>query len=375
MPFKIIRDDITRVRADAIVNTANPEPRWGRGTDGAVYQAAGAEQLLAARQKIGRIAPGECAATPAFALPARTIIHTVGPAWEGGSHGEFAVLRSCYRESLRLADQLGCRSIAFPLIATGTYGFPKDKALEIASETIRDYLKTSDLDVTLVVFNREAYQLAEGLSSRVEAYIDERYAAAKAAEEYNSRAERMMADLQAQRRLEQLSETWKAQKAFSSPPPPSYSMPHPSAAKPAASAPGAGTSAAHPKAKKPSLDEVVKNLGESFRERLFRMIDERGMSDPEVYKRANLDKKVFSKIRCNEDYMPKKKTVLALAIGLRLNLDDCRDLLASAGYSLMNSSVFDLIVSFCIENEIYDIFEVNQLLFQYGQPYLGASME
>ena len=185
----------------------------------------------------------------------------------------------------------------------------------------------------------------------------------------------MMADLQAQRRLEQLSETWKAQKAFSSPPPPSYSMPHPSAAKSAASAPGAGTSAAHPKAKKPSLDEVVKNLGESFRERLFRMIDERGMSDPEVYKRANLDKKVFSKIRCNEDYMPKKKTVLALAIGLKLNLDDCRDLLASAGYSLMNSSVFDLIVSFCIENEIYDIFEVNQLLFQYDQPYLGASME
>ena len=415
MPFRIVRNDITRVAADAIVNTANPEPCFGSGTDAAVYQAAGAEMLLAARKKIGRIAPGECAVTPAFRLPAKYIIHTVGPAWEDGSHGEFDLLRSCYRKALLLADQLGCESIAFPLIAAGVYGFPKDKALETALDVIRQHQESSDLDVTLVVFNRDAYRIAGELSEKVEAYIDEKYVRAQTAEEYGSFAEeRIRERLAARRRREyeaslgfwnmaaetSVPEAPAEHKAAPPAPagaalPPSQRPSAPSAGsarpsapapsqRPAASAglssapiPSAARSAASssPKVKKPSLDQVVKNLGESFQARLLRMIDERSLSDAEVYRRANISKQVFSKIRCSEDYIPKKKTVLALAVGLRLNLDDTKDLLAAAGYSLTNNSLFDVIVSFCIEYGNCDIYEINELLFKYGQPYLGMTME
>lgn len=184
MPFKIIRNDITKVKADVIVNTANPEPRYASGTDVAIYKAAGADDLLAERKKIGRIAPGEAAVTAAFALPAKYIIHTVGPAWIDGQHGEYDILRSCYRKSLLLAEQLGCESVAFPLIATGVYGFPKDQALEIALSVIREHLESSDIHVTLVVFGRSAYQLASGLTDRVEEYIDENYVVQQTEAEY-----------------------------------------------------------------------------------------------------------------------------------------------------------------------------------------------
>ena len=394
MPFKIVRNDITRVAADAIVNTANPEPTYGSGTDAAVYKAAGEEELLAARKKIGRIAPGECAVTPAFKLPAKYIIHTVGPAWTDGAHGEFEILRSCYRKALLLADQLGCESIAFPLIAAGVYGFPKEKALETALDVIRGHLKDSDLDVTLVVFNLGAFRIAQGLSERVEAYIDENYVAAQTAAEYGGADEvRMREQREARRRREYAaSETFWNQTvsmdAFEPPaepkaaaPGPAAQMPLPSGAAPhtapehAFSRPVGTASASSVKAKKTSLDQAVKNLGESFQARLLRMIDERGLADAEVYHRANISKQVFSKIRCSEDYIPKKKTVLALAVGLRLNLDDTKDLLAAAGFTLTNNSLFDVIMSFCIESEMYDIFEINELLFKYGQPYLGTTMD
>ena len=184
MPFKIIRNDITKVKADAIVNTANPEPRYAGGTDTAIYKAAGAEDLLAERKKIGRIAQGEAAVTAAFRLPAKYIIHTVGPAWIDGKHGEYDILRSCYRKSLLLADQLGCESIAFPLIATGVYGFPKAQALEIALNVIREHLNDSELEVILVVFERASYQIASGIAERIEEYIDENYVAERTKEEY-----------------------------------------------------------------------------------------------------------------------------------------------------------------------------------------------
>ncbi len=397
MPFKIVRNDITRVAADAIVNTANPEPRCGSGTDAAVYQAAGAEKMLTARKKIGRIAPGECAVTPAFKLPAKYVIHTVGPAWNGGTHGEFETLRSCYRKSLLLADQLGCESIAFPLIAAGVYGFPKDKALETALDVIRGHLKDSDLDVTLVVFNPGAFRIAQSLSERVEAYIDENYVAAQTAAEYGGAdEERMREQREARRRRAYESSTasqalWNKtveMDSFEAPAEPKAAAPKPAAQMPLPS--GAVSQAVHDaafsrlvgaasassaKAKKPSLDQVVKNLGESFQARLLRMVDERGLADAEVYHRANISKQVFSKIRCSEDYIPKKKTVLALAVGLRLNLDDTKDLLAAAGFTLTNNSLFDVIMSFCIESEMYDIFEINELLFKYGQPYLGTTMD
>lgn len=428
MPFKIIRNDITRVEADAIVNTANPEPRYAGGTDAAIYKAAGAEDLLAERRKIGRIAPGEAAVTSAFRLPAKYIIHTVGPEWIDGRHGEYDILRSCYRKSLHLADQLGCESIAFPLIATGVYGFPKDQALEIALSVIREYLEGSDLDVILVVFGRGSYQIAAGLTERIEEYIDENYVAEQTAEEYGELAEEFSGEFSgeysgARRRLWRRgrlgsnvfldaarTEGMAAPKAAKAPKAGAAPMAAPIAAdeEPEAADVGAdeafyaedeafvaGADSANeavpylsakeavpyreskkapsyaPKQKNASLEDAVNNLGESFQARLLRMIDERGMSDPEVYKRANVDRKLFSKIRCSEDYIPKKKTIVALAIALRLNMDDTRDLLASAGLMLTNNSKADVIVSFCIENGIYDIFEVNALLFKFRQPILG----
>ena len=184
MPFRIIRDDITRVRADAIVDSANPHPRIGGGTDAAVYRAAGTRRLLAARRTIGDIAPGQAAVTPAFRLPAKFVIHTVGPVWVDGAHGELATLRACYLNSLALADELGCRSVAFPLISTGTYGFPKDQALDVALAAIRDHLEISDLAVTLVVFGQDSFQLAADLVAQVDQYIDEHYCAEQTEREY-----------------------------------------------------------------------------------------------------------------------------------------------------------------------------------------------
>lgn len=423
MPFKIIRNDITRVEADAIVNTANPEPRYAGGTDAAIYKAAGAEGLLAERRKIGRIAPGEAAVTSAFRLPAKYIIHTVGPEWIDGRHGEYDILRSCYRKSLHLADQLGCESIAFPLIATGVYGFPKDQALEIALSVIKEYLEGSDLEVILVVFGRGSYQIAAGLTERIEEYIDENYVAEQTAEEYGELAEEFSGEFSGERRRlwrrgrlgsnvfldAARTEGMAAPKAAKAGPTAAPTAAPLAAAEEAEAADVgadeafyaedeafvAGADSANeavpylsakeavpyreskkassyaPKQKNASLEDAVNNLGESFQARLLRMIDERGMSDPEVYKRANVDRKLFSKIRCSEDYIPKKKTIVALAIALRLNMDDTRDLLASAGLMLTNNSKADVIVSFCIENGIYDIFEVNALLFKFRQPILG----
>lgn len=371
MPFQIIRNDITKVKADAIVNTANPLPRIGKGTDSAVYAAAGEKELLREREKIGAIAPGEAVCTDAFALPAKYIIHTVGPAWTDGKHGEFEILRSCYRKSLRLADQLGCKSIAFPLIATGVYGFPKDRALETALSAIREYLEDSELDVTLVVFDRNSYQMASGLTERIEAYIHENYVSAQTEEEYGGPAEALHDSRRRRERRERELCYGNAYPAELSDSAESSLAPM---AEPAewgyeeepAEAPVQRARAAAPK-KKASLEEIVSHLGESFQARLFRMIDERGMSDPEVYKRANVDRKNFSKIRCRKNYTPQKRTIVALAIAMRLNLDDTRDLLASAGMLLTNNDKTDLIVTFCIENGIYDIFEVNALLFRFDE--------
>ena len=342
------------------------------GPDAAIYKAAGVDDLLAERKKIGRIAPGEAAVTAAFALPAKYIIHTVGPAWIDGKHGEYDILRSCYRKSLLLADQLGCESVAFPLIATGVYGFPKDQALEIALSVIREHLEDSDLDVVLVVFGKDSYQTASGLTEKIEEYIDENYVSAQTEKEYGGSLNRMSESIR-RRRLwerEKYSESvYLNQVSYDAMVGSINDVDEEDSAYPTT---GGSASAFHkPKQQKTTLDEAVNNLGESFQARLLRMIDERGMTDPEVYKRANVDRKLFSKIRCSEDYIPKKKTIIALAIALRLNLDDTRDLLASAGLVLTNNSKADVIISFCIENGIYDIYEVNALLFKFNQPILG----
>lgn len=369
MAFRIIRNDITKVAADAIVNTANPEPVFGGGTDAAIYKAAGEKQLLTERKKIGDIPVGEVAVTPAFRLHAKYIIHTVGPIWVDGKQGEFDELASCYRKSLLIAKQLGCGSIAFPLISTGTYSFPKDKALDIALATIRDFLNQNEMDVTLVVFDREAFVLSRPLADDVRAYIDENYVGRQEAQEYGfegsidsvseSRSledeRRRRGGLQEKRRYNRRAPLSKGNEAGS---PLVYG-----------SRPGslpAGTQGSQ------SLEDMINSRGDSFHEMLFRLIDQKDMKDSEVWHKANIDHKLFSKIKCNPSYTPSKKTALALAIALELNLDQTVDLLARAGLALSPSSISDLVVKYCIQHKIYDMFEVDALLFDNGQQTLGS---
>lgn len=324
MPFQIIRHDITQVMADAIVNTANPQPRVGSGTDSAIYKAAGQAQLLAARQAIGPLAPGEVAATPAFALSARYILHTVGPVWQDGAHGESDILRACYSRTLALAADLECESIAFPLIASGVYGFPKEAALDIALSEIGKFLLNHDLYILLVVFDRRAVVLSQAIVGAIDVYIDEHQAAALHAEEYRGDEGETLR----RRRLQNTNV-------------------------------------------RPSLESVLACREADFRQQLFALIDASGLDDTTVYKRANLDRKLFSRIRCKQDYQPTKKTAVALAVALHLDLATARDLLARAGLALSPSNCFDLIVSYFIEQGVYDINAINAALFRYGEPLLG----
>ena len=329
MPFKIIRNDITKFKADAIVNTANPEPVIGGGTDSAIYKAAGSDELLAERKKIGNIAPGQAAVTPAFALPAKYIIHTVGPAWIDGDHGERDILRSCYETSLELASELNSESIAFPLIATGVYGFPKDEALQIALSAIQKFLLTHDMAVTIVVFDKGSFELSGKLFAGIDEYIDEHYAADTADTEYrfpgmNSRSyyERERSHLPRQQQ------------------------------------------------KDTSLDEALKNPGESFSDMLIRLIAERGLTEPEVYHKAFIDRKLFSAIRCKPGYKPKKQTALALAVALELDMPTTRILLAKAGYAFSDSDKTDLVVEYFIKHRHYNIIDINLALYNHGLPEL-----
>ena len=361
MAFSIIRNDITKVSADAVVNTANPKPVIGGGTDSAIYAAAGEEALLAERERIGEIAPGEAKATPAFALDAKYIIHTVGPLWEGGGCGEFETLANCYRNSLKLASDLGCTSIAFPLISTGVYAFPKDKALRVAVDEIHAFLDGSeeDMDITLVVFDRESYVLSGNVFEGVDAFIDGNYVEERLDEEY---AEEDTCDEVAGNASVALSKTYRR------------GLFHLGREKTSARAKRVredvceDTCEAAPR----SLDDVMKQLGETWQESLFRFIDEKGYTDTEVYKRANVDRKLFSKIRSNPDYQPKKMTAVAFALALRLNLDETKDFLKRAGYAFSPGNRFDLIVEYFIQNEVYDTYTINMALFDHDQPLIGA---
>jgi O-acetyl-ADP-ribose deacetylase (regulator of RNase III) len=412
MPFKIIRNDITKVRASAIVNTANPMPVIGSGTDSAIYEAAGEERLLAARKKIGTIEPGKAAITRGYGLPAAYIIHTVGPVWEGGGKQELAVLADCYRTSLALADQYRCRSIAFPLISTGNYGFPKDLALQTAIGVFTEFLADHEMEILLVVFDKDSLALSENLVGAIDSYIDERYAGVQARREYSSPfRERVfesseLHDFSAGGAIYK-DDTWQSYSASlnapdedsfifddlleeeSSPedfrlseerevsrPKPFPALSAPRRPEPDSapvpdrgSRPKASESGAFRRTEKRrrTLDGLADQLGESFQKMLFRLIDEKNMTDVEVYKRANIDKRLFSKIRSNSRYQPRKSTALALAIALRLNLDETKDLLSRAGYALSPSSLSDLIVSFFIENEIWDVITIDIALFEHDE--------
>ena len=357
MPFQIIRNDITKVSADAVVNTANPHPVCGSGTDEAVYRAAGMEELLAERQKIGEIAPGQTAVTPAFALPAKYIFHTVGPSWVDGEHGEFDTLASCYDTSLGKAAELGCESIAFPLIATGNYGFPKDRALQIAISRISAFLMDHEMLVILVVYDSRSFELSGKVFREVNAFIDDSYVEreASAARKISNRLRRRDTMLSGEMGTALYSPQAKKAGRDSGKPPMIEEAVH--------SSPAFSTA---------SLDDVIAGGSDTFQEKLLKLIDERELTDVEVYKKANLDRKLFSKIRCNADYHPKKRTALALAIALELSLAETKDLLERAEIALSPSSTSDRIITWFISNRRYDIFEINLALFEHSQPILGA---
>ena len=369
MALQIIRNNIIDVEADAIVNTANPAVGVGRGVDSTIYEAAGWDRLLEARERIGELSPGEAAWTPAFDLHAKYIIHTVGPAWRGGGFGERETVAGCYRNSLELAAELGCESIAFPLIATGTYGFPKDEALRIAMAEISRFLLANEMEVLLVVYDKDSFEVSGKLFSDIKSFIGDR----EAAYDTIHRSYSLIETSGRRRFTDRLLRRDRAekQKSILMEEAPSIDADYDLPEDEDASAYAPSYAPAFP-SKEESLDERLKHLDKTFQQYLFMIIDRRGLTDPEVYKKANIDRKHFSKIRSNVDYTPSKKTALALAIALELSLDETRDLLSRAGLALSPSMISDRIIEYCIETSNYDIYEINCILFKYDQPTLGV---
>ena len=330
MPLEIVRNDITKMKVDAIVNAANETLLGGGGVDGCIHRAAGPELLQECRT-LGGCRTGEAKLTGAYRLPCRYIIHTVGPVWNGGKYGEREQLASCYRSSLALAKKHGCETVAFPLISSGIFGYPKDQALRVAVDAISEFLAENDMTVYLVIFSRAAYTIGNKLFADIAAYIDDHYVDAHT----DLRGEHM-------RRMSIVESRMLTADA--------------------AAAPMAAD----------GLDSLLAHLDAGFSETLLKLIDRSGKKDSEIYKKANVDRKLFSKIRNNPDYKPSKATAIAFAIALELNLDETRDLVARAGYALSASSKFDVIIEYFIRQKKYDIFEINEALFAFDQSLLGA---
>lgn len=342
MPLQIVRNDITRMQVDVIVNAANKHLSSGSGVSGAIHQAAG-PQLRMDCMQLGGCPTGDAVLTPAYQLPCKYVIHAVGPIWQGGNQGEPSALRSCYLRALQLCVQHHCSSIAFPLISTGAYGYPKRLALKIATETITDFLLHShqdyDLTVYLVMFTKESLQVGSQLFANIRQYIDDSYVDAHFdhAREYNRR-------LAVARRYYPQSDMFNH-------------APTEKAAVPAA-----------------SLKDALAQLDESFSQMILRKINEKGIKNADCYKKANIDKKLFSKIVNNIHYKPKKATALAFAVALELSLAETNELLHKAGFALTHSEKFDIIVEYFILHKKYDIFEINEMLYEFDQPLLGGAI-
>lgn len=350
MPFKIIRNDITKVCADVIVNTANPNPIYGGGTDQAIYEAAGIDSLLKERKKIGTISRGEIAVTDAFALKAKYIIHTVGPTWVDGSHSEFETLESCYIKSLEKAVELDCESIAFPLISTGVYGFPRDKALQIAVSVFSRFLLSHEIQIILVVFDKTSFRLSGKIVGDIDSYIDANYVRQKRQREYSRRSRSNLREEEPEwNEIEYVEKM-----ACYEEPEESISMLEPKILPSSV-----------------SIEDELDHIGASFHDKLFELIDQSGIDNKDIWKSANLDRKHFSKIQCDSNYHPKKKTVMALCIALKLDLEQSKDLLARADWAFSPSSKVDLIVQKAILDKQYDIFQLNVVLFKYTNEILG----
>lgn len=362
MPFQIVRNDITRMKVDAIVNAANERLLQGGGVCGAIFAAAGPDELQAACDAIGHCDTGNSVATPAFRLPAKHVIHTVGPVWHGGVSGEELALRSCYRTALALAAELGDTSIAFPLVSSGIYGYPKDAAIDVAIDEIRTFLSSHEMDVYLTIFDAEALRAGRGRFARIAEYIDDTYVDSSP---YARHARPPVGSARAS------SVAWEESYADSAEP--MYGNAPMAAPAPASAGrvPSAPVPSAPKGDKRGILNRLLKNLDASFSTTLLRMIDERGLKDSEVYKRANMSRQHFSKIRGKRSYQPKKHTVLALAVALELPLDETRLLLERAGFALTHADKRDVIVEYFIEQGIYDIYEINLALYAFDQPLLG----
>ena len=333
MPLEIIRNDITKVHADAIVNAANSSLLGGGGVDGAIHRAAGPE-LLEECCTLGGCKVGQAKITKGYRLPAKHVIHTVGPVWHNGESDEEKLLADCYNNSLKLAKDYNLESIAFPLISSGAFGYPKDKALKTAISVIGEFLLNNEMTVFLVVYDKAAFMLSEKLFSSIKQYIDENYIE----EHLFDHLHRFEGPRQISERYEDYSEPF-TEKALRH---------------------------------KRSLDDVVNQMDETFSQMLLRLIDEKGMTDAETYKKANIDRKLFSKIRNDINYRPSKPTAIAFAIALKLNLDETKDLLLKAGFAISHSSKFDIIIEYFIEEGNYNIFEINEALFAFEQNLLGV---
>lgn len=337
MPLQIIRQDITKMNVDAIVNAANSSLLGGGGVDGCIHRAAGIE-LLEECRTLGGCNTGDAKITGAYKLPCKYVIHAVGPRYIDGKHDEEGLLRSCYEKSLKLAKENKCDSVAFPLISSGIYGYPKADALKVAIDTISSFLLENDMTVYIVIFDKNAYKISEKLFADIEEFIDDNYVDEqfflypedrRRNEPYCSEAKCMSISMGVDSCLEELEENL-------------------------------------------SLEEVIEQIDESFTEMLLRKIDEKGMKDSECYKKANIDRKLFSKIRSDVHYKPSKPTVIAFAIALELSLAETNDMLMKAGFALSHSNKFDLIIEFFIKKGNYNIFEINEALFAFDQTLLGA---
>lgn len=372
MPFEIIRGDITELNVDAIVNAANPNPVIGYGVDAGIHQKAG-PRLLEARKKIGPIPVGQAVLTRGFGLPAKYVIHAVGPLWVDGSKGEEAMLRRTYDSALILAAKKRCNSVAFPLLSSGNYGFPKGTALQTAVSAFSDFLTDHEMRIVLAVFDKAAFDLSGKLFHSVRSYIDENYIQAKLLNEYGLSGAESAADELPRRMMERRQMTHPRQTdvfadtaPMAAPPPTAQANILPSAA------PVWPQKAKAAAAAQPSLEELLKKTDAGFSETLLKLIDRTGKTDAEIYKKANIDRKLFSKIRGNPAYRPSKATAVAFAIALELDLEETRDFIGRAGFALTHSSKFDIIVEYFILHKNYDVFALNEMLFAFDQPLIGA---
>lgn len=336
MPLQIIRQDITKMKVDAIVNTTNESMIGYSGVDLAIHTLAGKE-LDAECERLAPLGLGEAKITAGYGLPCRYIIHTSGPVWRGGDDGEESVLYSCYTESLKLALDNGCATVAFPLISAGVYQYPRERVLRLAVHAITEFLFEHEMTVYICVFDRSSYVCSQKLFNDILDFIDDGYVQTHGDWFYDDDVVRRSIA------------------------PPSLSVP-----------PLSTYGRIRRSVDARDLRDYIRHMDKSFREMLFDLIDERGMSEIECYKKANVDRRVFSKIKSNPDYRPSRQTAVAFAIALQLDLEQTQALLATVGLTLSGSNLFDKIIQYFIYTKNYNVYEINEALFEFDQPLLGS---